>query len=284
MPCPHRARQGRRRRSRLRQLRRFRLPSTAIAGTCPVMLRRSKPSTAGCRNWSSELKPGPPCGHHRSRWQRSDLPRHLDHTREYTALLGSFEKPFPDAQLAPADEGLRRPPPGNQIGRHAAPFRTILMPPDNRLDRLAQGNRSAWPRGRHRSINGPKTAHWASFSTTSLLLLTIPIDRLCDQAITGPVTGANTGIGRGIALALAEAEADIAAVDARAAQMNHGAGGSARPAAFRPDECRPHGIEPIRGYCPERWIISDGLDILVNNAGDDPPRRHIDFTEADWDL
>jgi len=63
------------------------------------------------------------------------------HAQFNTALLDSFEKPFPHTQLAPADEGLRRSPPGNQIGRHATPFRTILMPPDNRFDRLAQGNR-----------------------------------------------------------------------------------------------------------------------------------------------
>jgi hypothetical protein len=62
------------------------------------------------------------------------------HAQVNAALLDALEKPFPDAQLAPADEGLRRPPPGHQIGRYAAPFRTILMPPDNRLDRLAQGD------------------------------------------------------------------------------------------------------------------------------------------------
>src|SRR4051812_23004887 len=43
-------------------------------------------------------------------------------------------------QVAPTDEGLRRPPPGHQIGRHAAPFRAVLMPPDNRLDCLTQGD------------------------------------------------------------------------------------------------------------------------------------------------
>src|SRR3712207_9214673 len=62
------------------------------------------------------------------------------HAQVNATLLDPLEKPFPDAQLAPADEGLRRPPPGHQIGRHAAPCRTILMPPDNRLDRLAQGD------------------------------------------------------------------------------------------------------------------------------------------------
>src|SRR3954469_16977793 len=62
------------------------------------------------------------------------------HAQFKTTLLDPFEKPFPDAQLAPADEGLRRPPPRHQIGRHAAPLRPILMPPDNCLDRLAQGD------------------------------------------------------------------------------------------------------------------------------------------------
>jgi hypothetical protein len=63
------------------------------------------------------------------------------HAQVHAALLSPFEKPFPDAQMAPADEGLRRPPPGHQIGRHATPFRTVLMPPDNRFNRFAQGDR-----------------------------------------------------------------------------------------------------------------------------------------------
>jgi hypothetical protein len=62
------------------------------------------------------------------------------HAQFHTAFQDPFEKPFPDTQVAPADEGLRRPPPGHQIGRYAAPFRAILMPPDNRLDRLTQGD------------------------------------------------------------------------------------------------------------------------------------------------
>src|SRR3954471_13707015 len=62
------------------------------------------------------------------------------HAQLHAAFLDPFEEPFPDAQVAPADEGLRRPPPRHQIGRHAAPFRAVLMPPDNRLDRLTQGD------------------------------------------------------------------------------------------------------------------------------------------------
>jgi hypothetical protein len=62
------------------------------------------------------------------------------HAQLNATLLDPFEEAFPDAQLAPPDEGLRRPPPGHQNGRHAAPLRTILMPPDDRLDRLAQSD------------------------------------------------------------------------------------------------------------------------------------------------
>jgi hypothetical protein len=40
--------------------------------------------------------------------------------------------------MAPADEGLRGPRPRPEIRRYAAPFRTVLVPPNNRLDRLAQ--------------------------------------------------------------------------------------------------------------------------------------------------
>src|SRR3712207_9417959 len=54
------------------------------------------------------------------------------------ALLGQFEKLFPNAERAPVEEGLRGPRPRPAIRRSAAPCRTVLVPPNNRLDRLAQ--------------------------------------------------------------------------------------------------------------------------------------------------
>src|SRR3954467_5684085 len=42
-------------------------------------------------------------------WDRRAVEK--GHAQVYAAFLDPFEKPFPDTQLAPADEGLRRPPP-----------------------------------------------------------------------------------------------------------------------------------------------------------------------------
>jgi hypothetical protein len=52
--------------------------------------------------------------------------------------LHQFEQPLPDAQPRPIDEGLRRLPPGTILRRHRAPFRPILVPPQNALDPLAK--------------------------------------------------------------------------------------------------------------------------------------------------
>ena len=57
---------------------------------------------------------------------------------EPLALLRLFQQTLPDAMVAPADEGLRRHPPRPQMGRNAAPFRAILVPPDDRLDGAAE--------------------------------------------------------------------------------------------------------------------------------------------------
>ena len=54
------------------------------------------------------------------------------------ALLRLFQQTLPHAMVAPADEGLRRHPPRPQMGRNAAPFRAILVPPDDRLDGAAE--------------------------------------------------------------------------------------------------------------------------------------------------
>ena len=47
------------------------------------------------------------------------------HPELHAALLGQAEQPLPDTQAGPADEGLRRPPPGTRsagMARHLAPF------------------------------------------------------------------------------------------------------------------------------------------------------------------
>jgi hypothetical protein len=54
------------------------------------------------------------------------------------ALLRLFQQTLPHAMAAPADEGLRRHPPQPQMRRNTAPFRTVVMPPDDRLDGASQ--------------------------------------------------------------------------------------------------------------------------------------------------
>jgi hypothetical protein len=54
------------------------------------------------------------------------------------ALLRPFQQPLPHAMVAPTVEGLRRHPPRPEMRRNSAPFRPIVMPPDNRLDGAAQ--------------------------------------------------------------------------------------------------------------------------------------------------
>src|SRR5690242_10571098 len=50
------------------------------------------------------------------------------------ALLRLFQQTLPHAMVAPADEGLRRHPPRPQMGRNAAPFGAIVVPPDDCFD------------------------------------------------------------------------------------------------------------------------------------------------------
>jgi hypothetical protein len=54
------------------------------------------------------------------------------------ALLRQFQQTLPDAMAAPAVEGLCRHPPWPQMRRNAAPFRAVVVPPDDRLDGAAQ--------------------------------------------------------------------------------------------------------------------------------------------------
>src|SRR4051812_8638431 len=57
----------------------------------------------------------------------------LDPTR-----LGQAQPPLPDAQVGPADEGLRRPRPGPQLSRDGPPLGPVLVPPDDRRERAPQ--------------------------------------------------------------------------------------------------------------------------------------------------
>ena len=54
------------------------------------------------------------------------------------ALLRPLQQTLPNAMAAPAIEGLCRHPPWSQMGRNAAPFCTVLVPPDDRLDGAAE--------------------------------------------------------------------------------------------------------------------------------------------------
>jgi hypothetical protein len=57
---------------------------------------------------------------------------------EPLTLLRLLQQTLPYAMVAPTDEGLRRHPPRPQMGRDTAPFRAVLMPPDDRLDGAAE--------------------------------------------------------------------------------------------------------------------------------------------------
>jgi hypothetical protein len=60
------------------------------------------------------------------------------HAEGDAAPLDPFEQAVPDAKPRPADEGLRRLPPGPEFGRDAPPLRAVLVPPEDRLDGPAQ--------------------------------------------------------------------------------------------------------------------------------------------------
>jgi hypothetical protein len=60
-----------------------------------------------------------------------------DHTQRDPAPLSEFEQPLPDAEAGPSDEGLRRSPRRSEFCRDAPPLCSILVPPDDRLDRPA---------------------------------------------------------------------------------------------------------------------------------------------------
>src|SRR4051812_38989686 len=55
-----------------------------------------------------------------------------------TALLDPVEQALPDPEMRPADEGLRRLPPGPELAGDTAPLGAVLVPPKDGLDRLPQ--------------------------------------------------------------------------------------------------------------------------------------------------
>src|SRR5215213_969475 len=56
------------------------------------------------------------------------------------AILRPLQQTLPYAAVAPAIERLCGHPPRPQMGRNTAPFRTVRMPPDDRLDGASQIN------------------------------------------------------------------------------------------------------------------------------------------------
>ena len=54
------------------------------------------------------------------------------HAEGDAALLDQAEEALPDAEPGPADEGLRRLPPGPEFGRDAPPLGAVLVPPEDR--------------------------------------------------------------------------------------------------------------------------------------------------------
>ena len=54
------------------------------------------------------------------------------------ALLCPLQQPFPDIVVTPSVEQLCGHPPRAEMGRDAAPFRAVAMPPDDRLDGAPQ--------------------------------------------------------------------------------------------------------------------------------------------------
>src|SRR3954449_9713928 len=98
---------------------------------------RERPSAS---RWSRCAEDSPLFGRTRGFLVRPDRAaveeRHAQ--RDAVALLRQLQQTLPYAMVAPADEGLRRHPPRSQIARNAAPFRAILMPPDDRLDGAAE--------------------------------------------------------------------------------------------------------------------------------------------------
>src|SRR5215207_1170586 len=60
------------------------------------------------------------------------------HAERDAALLGQEQQPLPDAQARPADEGLRRPPPGPKVSRNGPPLGAVLMPPEDSCERAPQ--------------------------------------------------------------------------------------------------------------------------------------------------
>src|SRR5215217_1218278 len=83
------------------------------------------------------------------------------------APLRPLQQTLPNAMAAPALEGLCRHPPWSQMRRNAAPFRAVVVSPDDRLDGAAEIAVLGFVAGRHGSISGASSAHWASVKTPS---------------------------------------------------------------------------------------------------------------------
>src|SRR5689334_25091249 len=60
------------------------------------------------------------------------------HAEGDTALLDQVEQALPDPEMRPADEGLRRLPPGPELAGDTAPLGAVLVPPEDGRDRLPQ--------------------------------------------------------------------------------------------------------------------------------------------------
>ena len=60
------------------------------------------------------------------------------HAEGDTALLDQVEQALPDPEMRPADEGLRRLPPGPELAGDTPPLGAVLVPPEDCLDRLPQ--------------------------------------------------------------------------------------------------------------------------------------------------
>src|SRR3954464_9910209 len=70
------------------------------------------------------------------------------HAEGDPALLDQVEQALPDPEMRPADEGLRRLPPGPELAGDTPPLGAVLVPPEDGLDRLPQvvvSHLAVWP-------------------------------------------------------------------------------------------------------------------------------------------
>ncbi len=162
-PCPTRARGRRATRGRGRPRPRAAPSASGPAGPAPAAARAPGPAR-GRRPPRARRPPRPRTPSSRSRRANgralrgrpaplaspfSGRPRRLlvradgravqdRHAQRDAAPLRHLQQALPDAEMAPAVEGLRRPPPRAEFGRDGAPRGAVAVPPDDRLDRAAQ--------------------------------------------------------------------------------------------------------------------------------------------------